>query len=39
MPRYRATHLHKEQEVRILALGGGPDTLLDVVGGDVDTLT
>jgi hypothetical protein len=31
-------YLHEEKQVGILALGGGAVTLLDVVGGDVDTL-
>lgn len=33
-----AMYLHEEKQIRILALGSGADPLLDVVGGDVDTL-
>ena len=32
------THLNQQEEVRILALGGSPLALLDVVLDDVDTL-
>ena len=31
-------YLDKQEEVRVLALGGGPLALLDVVLGNVDTL-
>lgn len=33
-----STNLDEEKQIGILALGGGTSTLLDVVGGDVDTL-
>jgi len=32
------SYLYKQEQVRILALGGGAVALLDVVGGEVDTL-
>ena len=32
------THFYEEEEVRVLAFGGSPVTLLDVVLDDVDTL-
>ncbi len=31
-------YLHEEKQIRVLALGCGAGSLLDVVGGDVDTL-
>ncbi len=31
-------YLDEEEEIRVLALGGGAVPLLDVVAGDVDTL-
>ena len=31
-------YLDKQEEVRVLALGGGPLALLDVVFGDIDSL-
>lgn len=34
----KRAHLHKEQQIGILALGGGTGALLDVVLGDVDAL-
>ena len=33
-----ATHFHKEEEIRVFALGGRPRTFLDVVLGNIDTL-
>lgn len=33
-----STNLDEEKQIGILALGGSTSTLLDVVGGDVDTL-
>jgi hypothetical protein len=32
------SYLHKEKQIRILALWGGPNALLDVVGFDINTL-
>ena len=32
------TNLDEEKQIGILALGGSTSTLLDVVGGNVDTL-
>ena len=32
------TYLHEQEQVRVLALGGGADALLDVVFLDIDTL-
>ena len=32
------THFYEEKEVWVLAFGGSPVALLDVVLGDVDTL-
>jgi hypothetical protein len=34
----RMTHLHEEEEVRVLALRGRPLALLDVVTSDINTL-
>ena len=34
-----ATYLDEQEQIGILALGGGTDALLDVVLDDVDTLT
>ena len=33
-----STNLDEEKQIGILALGGSTSTLLDVVGGNVDTL-
>lgn len=33
-----STNLDEEKQIGILALGGSASTLLDVVGGNVDTL-
>lgn len=32
------TYLNQEEEVRVLALGGGTLTVLDVLLGDINTL-
>lgn len=36
--RLHATHLDEQEQVRVLALGGRPVALLDVVLDDIDTL-
>lgn len=38
VPCIRETYLDEEKQIRVLALGGGSGTLLDVVFGDIDTL-